>query len=337
MNIHYPLSPALSHEGRGSRNLFALCLFAITTMFCGHASAQQDWPSKNIRMIAPQAAGGGPERVIRGIAQGLSQKLGQQVIVDYKPGAAGNLGAADLIRSGADGYTWMLGPENIATINPLVYKSTGFDRKELMPFNLIASLNQILACHPNVQASTIPELVKVSKARKLTYSSSGAGSIGQLTMEMFLNDAGATMTHIPYKGPSQAVQDLLGGQVDCTFVVTAALVEHVKAKRLIGIATSSKARVPSLPDMPTMAEAGMPSFDGNFWLVMYAPRGVPQAVRDKFGKALDEVIRGAEVQDAMAQNNTILAGTTSDAAQAEIAKSAAKWEAVAKRIKLELD
>lgn len=300
-------------------------------------AAAQEWPNKPIRMIAPQAAGGGPERVIRAIAQGLGQKLGQPVVVDYKPGAAGNLGTADLSRSPADGYTWMLGPENVLTVNPLLYKSTGFNRQDVAPFNLIASLNQLLACHPKVGVQTLQDLVRVAKTRNLSYSSSGPGSNGHLTMEMLLDDLGIQMTHVPYKGPGPAVQDLIGGQVDCTFIVTAALVEHVKAKRLVGLATTSTSRIPGLTEVPTMKEAGLPNFEGNFWLAMYAPRGMPKAIQDKFGKALDEVIRGPEVREAMAINNTILVGTTPEAAQAEINKAAQRWEKVAKRINLTME
>lgn len=297
----------------------------------------QEWPTKPIRMIAPQAAGGGPERVIRGIAQGLSQRLGQPVVVDYKPGAAGNLGTADLARSAPDGYSWMLSAENVLTVNPFLYKNIGFNRQDVQPFNLVASLNQLLACHPKVGAQTLQDLVRVAKSRPLTYASSGPGSNGQLTMEMLLDDLGIQMTHVPYKGPGPAVQDLLGGQVDCTFIVTAALAEHVKAKRLVGIATTSQARIPSLPEIPTMKEVGLPQFEGNFWLGMFAPRGVPKAIQDKFAKALDEVIRSPEVREAMAINNTILAGTTPEVATAEIQKAAQRWEKVAKRINLSLD
>ncbi|MDH4376096.1 MAG: tripartite tricarboxylate transporter substrate binding protein [Ramlibacter sp.] len=308
-------------------------LLAVTSL---HAAAQE-WPTKPIRMIAPQPPGGGPERVIRGIAQGLSQRLGQPVVVDYKPGAAGNLGTADLARSPADGYTWMLAAENSLTINPFVYKSLGFNRQDVAAFNLIASLNQLLACHPKVGANSLQDLVRIAKSRPITYSSAGAGSNGHMTMEMLLTELGIQITHIPYKGPAPAVQDVLSGQVDCTFIVTAAVVEHVKSKGLVGIATTSLSRIPSAPDIPTMKEVGMPNFEGNFWLAMFAPRGLPKAIQDKFGKALDEVIRTPEVREAMAANNTILVGSNPEVAQAEINKAAQRWERVAKRLSLSID
>lgn len=308
----------------------ALALLATSTI-------AQTWPTKPIRLIAPQAAGGGPERVIRAITQGLSQRLGQPVVVDYKAGAAGNIGTSDLARSAADGYTWMLGPENPLTINPFIYKTQGFNRQDVAPFNLIGSLNQTLACHPKVGAKSLQDLVRIAKAGKLTYSSSGAGSIGQLTMEMLLDELGIQMTHVPYRGPGPAVQDLLSGQVDCTFIVTAALVEHIKSKAIVGIATSSQQRIAAVPDVPTMKEVGVPNFEGNFWLGVFAPRGVPKDIQEKFGKALDEVIRSPDVRDAMALNNTVLVGTSPEIAQSEIAKATQRWEKVVKRLNISLD
>lgn len=312
-------------------------LVALAAVTAGGGVWAQEWPVKPIKMIAPQAPGGGPERVIRAIAQGLGQRLGQPVVVEYRPGAAGNLGTAELARSAPDGYTWMLGPENMLTINPHLYRSTGFNVQDVFPVSLIGSLNQLLACYPKVGVSNLQDLVRVAKSRPLTYSSSGPGSIGQLAMEMLLEDLGVRMTHVPYRGPAPAVQDLIGGQVDCTFIVTAALVDHVRANRLTGIATTSQSRIPSLPELPTMKEVGLPKFEGNFWLGMFAPRGVPRAVLDRFGKALDETIRGSEVREAMAANNTILVGTTPELAQAEIAKSSQQWERVIRRLNLSVD
>ncbi|MEY2683442.1 MAG: hypothetical protein RJA09_586 [Pseudomonadota bacterium] len=322
----------ISRRGLRAQHAFA-AVVALATM----AATAQEWPTKPIRMIAPQAPGGGPERVIRGIAQVMGQRLGQPVVVDYKPGAAGNLGTADLARSPADGYTWMLGPENMLTINPFIYKSTGFNRSDVAAVNMIASLNQLLACHPKVGVKTLPDLVKAAKAKPLTYSSAGPGSNGHLAMEMLLSEVGAEMTHVPYRGPAPAVQDVLSGQVDCTFIVTAALIEHVKSKRIDALATTANSRIPSLPEVPTMKDVGLPNFEGNFWLGMFAPKGVPKAIQDKFGKALDEAIRSPEVREAMAMNNTILVGTTPEVAQAEINKAAQRWEKVAKRLSLSLE
>jgi tripartite-type tricarboxylate transporter receptor subunit TctC len=297
----------------------------------------QDWPSKPIRLIAPQAPGGGPERVIRGIANRLSQRLGQPVVVDYKPGAAGNLGAAELARSQADGYTWMLGTETIVTLNPLIYKSTGFNKSDVVPINLVASLSQLLACNPKVGVKSVPELINKAKTQNLSYASSGAGSPGHFTMEMVLDAAKVNMTHVPYRGPAPAVQDLISGQVDCAFLVTAIVGEHIKSGRLVALATSSKQRLGIFPEVPTMQEQGFPGFDATFWLAVFAPKGLKADVQTKFARALDESIRAPEVTEAMAANNTKLEGTTAEAAQKELDAITKRWEQVAKRINLKLD
>ena len=250
--------------------------------------AQAEWPARPVRIVVPYAPGGSSDTLGRMIAKHLGESLKQTFVVENRAGAAGMVGSQHVARSAPDGYTWMLGPENMLTINPHLYRSTGFNVQDVFPVSLIGSLNQLLACHPKVGVSNLQDLVRVAKSRPLTYSSSGPGSIGQLAMEMLLEDLGVRMTHVPYRGPAPAVQDLIGGQVDCTFIVTAALVDHVRANRLTGIATTSQSRIPSLPELPTMKEVGLPKFEGNFWLGMFAPRGVPRAVLDRFGKALDE-------------------------------------------------
>jgi tripartite-type tricarboxylate transporter receptor subunit TctC len=313
----------------------AAALFSVSTL-----GVAQEWPNKPIRMVAPQSAGGGPERTIRAVAKGLSDRLGQSVVVDYKPGANGNIGAADVANSAPDGYTWMLSAEHVATLNPSLYKSLGYDKQKLVATYLLGSLNQILACHPKTGINSIADLVRLAnanKAKPLTYASPGAGSNGHLTMEMLLEELKIDMTHIPYRGPAPAVQDLIGGQVDCAFSVTSSLLENVKSKRVVGIATTSLARLSGLPEVPTLRDVGLTNVDGNLWLAMYAPRGVPKVVLDKFNKALEETVRGAEVTEAFAASSTIFAGPGLDAAQAEMAKSEAKWSRIIKKLNVTLD
>ncbi len=313
---------------------FLLLLAALIVAGAAHA---QDWPTKPIRLIAPFSAGGGPERVIRAITGGLSQRLGQPVVLDYKPGAGGNLGATDIANSRPDGYSWMLSPENPVTINPLVYKNLGFKLDEVVSFSLVGSMTQVLACHPRVGAKSVGDLVGLAKSKNLSYASGGAGAPSHLTMEMLLDAANVKMTHVPYRGPSAAIQDLLGGQVDCAFEVQSAVSEHIKSNRLIGIAVSTKGRSSMLPDLPTMQEQGFKDFDATFYIVIFAPRGVPADIQAKFGKALDETIRSAEVKEAMAQNGVKPEGMSGEAAQRELRQNGKRWEVVAKRLQLNLD
>lgn len=301
-------------------------------------SIAQEWPTKPIRMVAPQPAGGGPERTIRAIAKGLSDRLGQPIVVDYKPGADGNIGAGNVANSASDGYTWMLSAEHVATINPFIYKNLGYDKQKLVSTYLIGSLNQILACHPKTGISNFADFVRLAKSRKdkpLTYASPGPN--GYLGMEMLLDELKIEMTQVPYRGPAPAMQDLLGGQVDCALIVTAAMLENVKAKRVVGIATTSLNRLSALPDVPTLKDVGLPNVEGNFWLAMYAPKGVPKAVLEKFNKALDETVRGVEVTEALAANSTVFFGSSADVAQEEMVKASIKWERIVNRVKLTVD
>jgi tripartite-type tricarboxylate transporter receptor subunit TctC len=317
-----------------------MIFFAGALLSLGKLGIAQEWPTKPIRMIVPQAAGGGPERTIRAIAKGLSDRLGQPVVVDYKAGANGNIAAADLARSAPDGYTWMLSPEHVATINPFIYRSIGYNRENVSPTFLVGSLNQILACHPKTGINKLSDLVRVSqadKSKRLSYGSPGAGSNGHLAMEMLLDELKIDMTHVPYRGPAPAVQDLIGGQVDCVLTVTSALAEHVKSQRVVGVVTTSLTRLPSLPDIPTMRDVALPAFDGNFWLAMFAPKGVSNAVLDKFNQALDETVRGDEVRGALAASNTFMLAAGPLVARTEIARAAAKWQRVAKRVNFTLD
>ena len=179
---------------RAAASLLAAC-FAIGASL--PAAAQSNWPNKTIRLIAPYAAGGGPERVLRTIANGLSTRLGQPVIIDYKPGAGGNIGFADLARSAPDGYTWLIGPDTTWTINPYIYRNTGFKTADVVPVNLVSSLIFVLACHPSTQVKTVPDLVARAKAKPMTYATSGAGSPAHVTTEVFMESARIRMTHIP--------------------------------------------------------------------------------------------------------------------------------------------
>lgn len=317
--------------------LACLAGLALTTCLMAASALAQTWPNKPIRVVAAHAPGGGPDQVVRAITHELSKRLGQPVLLEHKPGAGGNIAASELLRTGADGYTWLVGTESILTINPLIYKSIGFNVADLMPVNLIGSFSQVLTCNPGVGVKTVPELIAKAKTRPMSYASGGAGSPGHLTMEMLLADAKVSMTHVPYRGPQPAVTDMLGGQVDCGFLVGAAVNEFVKAGRLVALATSSKTRSPLAPDLPTVSEQGFPGVDATFWLTIFASRQVPLDILDKFSKALEESIKAPEVRNAMLLNGTQLEGTTTQFAQKELDQITLRWADTAKRVNLKLE
>ncbi|MFO1190844.1 MAG: tripartite tricarboxylate transporter substrate binding protein [Rhodoferax sp.] len=311
---------------------------AIAASLAATPAAHADtWPTKPLRLVFPSAPGGGPERVIRALSTGLGQRLGQPVVMDYKSGAGGNIGAADIAKSAPDGYSWMLASESTLTINPHVYKSLGFKVEDLVPIKLIASLPQVLVCNPAVGARTVPELIQRARDKPLTYASPAAGSGGHLTMEMFLDATKVKMTHVPYRGVAPAVTDLLGGQVDCYFGVVSAFNEFIKTKRLVPIAVSTARRVSILPDVPTVREQGYADFDATFYLGIFAPRNVPQDIRARFTKALDETVRSAEVVEAMAANALTPVDIGAEAAEKELRDISSRWAGIAKRINLTID
>ena len=310
--------------------VLAACLMATPAL-------AQTWPSKPIRVLAAHAPGGGPDQVVRAITQELSKRLGQPVLLEHRPGAGGNIAASELLRTGADGYSWLVGTESILTVNPLIYKNIGFNQADLMPINLIGSFSQVLTCNPGVGVKTVPELIAKAKTRPLSYASGGAGSPGHLTMEMLLAEAKVTMTHVPYRGPQLAVTDMMGGQVDCGFLVSAVVNEFVKSGRLVALATSGKTRSYLTPDLPTVAEQGFPSVDATFWLTIFASRQVPGDILDKFSKALEESIKAPEVRNAMLANGTRLEGTSTQVAQKELEQISLRWANTAKRVNLKLE
>lgn len=302
------------------------------------SSLAQTWPTKPLRLVIPFPAGGGPERSIRALALGLQQRLGQPVVVDYKPGAAGNLGAAETARAPADGYTWMFAQESLTTINPHIYRNLGYDQRNLVPVALIGSFVNVLTCNPSVGVKTLQDLVAKAKATpgSIAYASSGPGSPGHLTMEMFQAAAGVTMNHVAYKGPMPAVQDLLGGHVQCGFLVAAIVADHVKSGKLVALAGSGTKPPPTMPNLPSISSA-YPDVNATFWLGIFAPLGVDPAVFRKFHSALVATVKSKEVQEAMLTTDTQPETSTSEEAQRELEKISIRWGDIVKRIGLKVD
>lgn len=321
-----------------TRRLIAAAL-ALAAPLAATAQAQANWPAKPIRIIATYAAGGGPERVIRTIADGLSKRLGQPVIIEYKPGAAGNIGFAEVARAQPDGYTWATSPDTTWTINPHIYKNSGFKQADVVPVNLVSSLSFVLACHPSSGVKAAQELVARAKSggKPLSFASSGAGSSAHVTMARMMEAGQFQMTHVPYRGPGPAVADLIGGQVDCAFLPASTVQEHVKSGRLNGVAASTRHRVSSLPNVPTMQEQGFQDFDATFYVGFFAPRGVPAEIRSRFEKALEETIRTPEVQEAFAGNANRPEGMSAEASLKELQRLSEQWGGLVKRLNINLE
>lgn len=300
-------------------------------------AAQGAWPSKPIRMVVPYPPGGPSDIVMRSAAEKMQLALKQPIVIDNKPGAGGNLGAAEAARAAPDGHTWLFATDNIVTINPHVYAKLPYKPDELMPVSLVSGFSQTLVCHPGTGVKTLADLVKLARTSKLSYASGGAGVPGHLSMELLLATAGIEMQHIPYKGPAPATQDVVGGQVPCGFLAGPTVLPHVKAGKLVALAVSGAKRSPVLPDVPTVAEQGYPGFDATFMLVVLAPQGTPEAIVAAFQKALVDAMRQPDVIDKLRQSDQdVIASTPAQAAEV-LAATSKKWGTVARKIGLSLD
>ena len=292
------------------------------------------WPERAIRVVLPFPPGGPSDIVMRQAAEKMQVALKQPIVVDNKPGAGGNLGTADVARAAPDGYTWLFGPDSLVTVNPHVYKQMPFKVDDLVPVTIATQFNQTLVCNPAVGVKTVAELVAKAKAEKMSYASGGAGVPGHLSMELLQSMAGFQMTHVPYKGPAPATQDVLGNQVPCGLLAGPTVLPHVRAGKLVALAVSGSRRSPTLPDVPTMAEAGVAGYKADFTLVMFAPRAVPEPILARFRQAFVDALSAPDlVEKLKAGDQTVVGSTPADAA-ATLAADSKKWGAVARRIQL---
>jgi tripartite-type tricarboxylate transporter receptor subunit TctC len=314
-----------------------LWVVLLACMAPAAAPAQGNWPDKGIKVVLPFPPGGPSDIVMRLAAEKMQAALKQPVVIENKPGAGGNLGAAEVARAPKDGYTWLFGTDTLLTVNPHVYKQLGFKPDDLQPVAIASQFSQTLVCNPALGVKTLAELVAKAKAGKLSYASGGAGVPGHLSMELLQSMAGFEMAHVPYKGPAPATQDVLGNQVPCGLLAGPTVLPHVRAGKLVALAVSGNARSPTLPEVPTMAEAGVPGYEANFTLVMFAPRGVPEPVLARFRQAFVDALKVPEVTDKLKAGDQTVVGSTPAQAAALIAADSAKWGAVARRINLGLD
>ena len=313
----------------------AACLagLALATV----TQAQAAWPERPVRIVLPFPPGGPSDMVIRLAAERMQAALRQPIVLDNKPGAGGNLGAAEVARAAPDGYTWLWSTDTLVTVNPHVYKSLGFSVDALAPVTVGTAFSQTLVCHPSVGAKTLPELVAKARASKMSYASGGAGVPGHLSMELLQSMTGFDMTHIPYKGPAPAMQDVLGGQVPCGFLAGPTVLPQVRAGKLVALAVSGSRRSPTLPEVPTVAEAGVAGYAADFTLAMFAPRGVPEPLVARMRQAFIDALRNPEAAERLKASDQTLVGNTPAEAAAQLAADHRKWGEVARRIKLGLD
>lgn len=315
-------------------NLALLALFAASA---ASSALAQNWPQKPIKVIAPYPPGGPSDLVMRTAADKIQAALKQPIVIENQPGAGGNIGAAAVARAAPDGYTWLIATDTLLTVNPHVYKTMPFKMDDLKPVSVLSSFSQTLVCNPSLGVKTLSELIAKSKTTSLSYASGGPGVPGHLSTELLLNMTGMQMVHVPYKGPAPAMQDVLAGQVPCGLLAGPTVLPHVRSGKLTALAVSGQGRSPTLPDVPTIAEAGVKGYEADFSLILLAPKQVPDELVARFRQAVVDALRTPEAAERLKATDQIVIGSTPEAAAAKIAKDNAKWGVVARKIGLSLD
>ena len=256
------------------------------------------FPSKSVTLVVPVAPGGILDAVARMLAPEMAKQLGQPVVVDNKAGASGNIGATFVAKSAPDGYTLLVGYSMFHVGNPSMFKDLAWDPiRDFSSVAMVAVSPHVIAVHPSVQARTLQELVDLAKKEpgKLNYASPGSGSVPHVGMELFKQQAGIDVMHVPYKGAGPMMQDVIAGQVQMTVATPPSLLGFVQAGRVRALAVAAKTRHPLLPDVPTTAEAGYPSFVLEAWVALFAPAGTPRPVIEKLTAAAAEALKAPEV------------------------------------------
>ncbi|HET9205038.1 MAG TPA: tripartite tricarboxylate transporter substrate binding protein [Burkholderiaceae bacterium] len=267
------------------------------------ARAQEVYPSRPVRLVVPFTPGGVTDSSGRVVADFLGKRLGQQVVVDNKPGASGNIGTAQVVNAAPDGYTLLLAFDGTMVINPHVFAKVPFDTmKDFAPVGKIGNATLILVAHPDVPAKTLQELIALSKTRTggLAYGTSGIGGTPHVAGEMLAQRTGAKLEHVPYKGGGQAMTDVMGGAIPLVYTAVAGAQGHVKAGKLKAIAVSSAKRSGSLPDVPTFIESGVPDFVADSWVGLLAPGKTPAPILTRLNSELNAVLNDPALQERLA-------------------------------------
>jgi tripartite-type tricarboxylate transporter receptor subunit TctC len=308
-------------------------VLAVVLMLVAAVSSAQTYPTKPIRLVVPFPPGGATDILARDVAQKLTEAWGQSVIVDNRPGAGGNIGSELVAKSAPDGYTLEMGTVGTHAINASLYAKMPYDHvKDFTPVILVAGVPNVLVVTPSLPVNSVAELIAYAKANpgKLNFASSGNGTSIHLSGELFKVMAGVQMTHIPYKGSAPALQDLIAGQVQLMFDNLPPSLPQIKAGKLRALAVTSLARAPALPDVPTLAESGLPGFEASSWFGILAPAGTPAPIVAKLNAEVAKWLATPEAKEKLLKQGANPAGGTPEDFAKHIAAETAKWAKVVK-------
>jgi tripartite-type tricarboxylate transporter receptor subunit TctC len=315
----------------------AVVMFLMSTVA---AQAQAVWPERQVRLIVPFPAGGATDLVARVLAQRVSADIGQPVIVDNKPGAGGTIGVAEAAKAAADGHTLVLTTSSTHAISPHLMAKLPYDAiKDFSAILHVADAASVLLVTPSLPVKTVPELIAYAKANpdKLNFASSGNGTIVHLTAEAFKAQADIAMTHVPYKGTALAIPDVINGNVHVIFDSIPSGMPHAKAERLRALAVTGAARSALAPELPTVAESGLPGFSSVTWFGLFGPAGVKPEVTKAIHAAFEKALRSDDVKAAFAKNGVDPAPTRSNAEFEAFAADSARWGGIIRERKIVLE
>jgi tripartite-type tricarboxylate transporter receptor subunit TctC len=308
-------------------------------VFSGAATAQQDYPNKAVRIIVPFPAGGTTDILTRAISQKLSDEWKQPVVVDNRPGGGANIGAEQAVRSAPDGYTLFMA-STIHSINASLYPAMTYDPvKDFTPITLVAETAQVLVIHPSVPANTLREFVALVKANpgKYNYSSAGNGSQPHLAAELFKTMTGTNLVHVPYKGGPPAMTDLIAGHVSASFATAPSAVPNVKSGKIKALGVSTTRRIPALPDVPTIAEAGVSGYEAIGYFGLVGPPGLPPSLVERINAAVVRILKDPAMAKYLSEQGAEAITSTPAEYAALIRDEVSKWGRVVKESGAKID
>ena len=303
-------------------------------------AAAQDYPSKPVKLVVPFPAGGSVDAVARILGQKLSLKLGQQFVIENRPGAGGNIGSDFVAKAPRDGYTLLLAGVSSHAINPSLYAQLPYDAvKDFTSICLVYSLPNVLVVNPSVPAKSVQELVALAKAKpaSLTFASSGNGTTLHLSGELFKRMAGIDIVHVPYKGNAPAVTDLIGGQVNLMFDNINNSLPHIKSGKLRALAVTGSTRSKVLPEIPTLAESGFRGFSILSWGGVFGPAGLPKPVIDRLNTAINDALRDKQLRELLASEGIEVQGDTPEEFHAFLLGEISRWSKLVKESGAHID
>jgi tripartite-type tricarboxylate transporter receptor subunit TctC len=310
----------------------AAAFLGLTAMPLVPYAMAADFPSKPLRLVTGSAPGGGSDTVARTIAEKLNERFGQPVLVDNRAGAGGTIGADIVAKAPPDGYTWLVATSSSMVVNPAMQKLPYDVERDLAPVTQISTVPFILAVHPAVQAKTVGELIQLAKSRpgKLSYATSGIGAMSHLAMEQFKYMAGVNLVHVPYRGSAPAAYDLIAGQVQAAFNNLIPTLPHVKTGRLRALGVSGLTRAAALPEVPTVAESGLPGYEAMQWYGVLLPAAVPKSMVTFLHKEIVAVLQNPAVRARLMDEGGEVIGGTPQQYATVIHNELAKWTKLVK-------